>query len=199
MKNGVTNPRTARRSRVSRHRGFTLIEAALTTVIVGTGVLAIVAAQQAYHAKNNWAQRTGTAMLLANELRELTMALPLKDPQDPDSTGVEPEEYSGGAPDVRKFDDLDDFAGEIDAMNMGEGLTFSPPINGLRDEVPDMDGWSQEIRVNAIWADEISTTYDDFLPLTDPEAVRVEVTVKYQSPRASAPEPITTLSWVVTK
>ena len=63
-----------------RHRrdaGFTLIEAALTTVIIGTGVLAIVGAQQAYHQKNAWAQRTGTAMLLANEIREMTMPLPI--------------------------------------------------------------------------------------------------------------------------
>ena len=42
------------------NRGFTLIEAALTTAIVGTGVLSIMAAQQAYLRKNDWAQRAGT-------------------------------------------------------------------------------------------------------------------------------------------
>jgi len=42
--------RTSRRA-----KGFTLMEAALTTVIVGVGVLSIVEAQQAYHQKNDWA------------------------------------------------------------------------------------------------------------------------------------------------
>ena len=68
-----------RRSR-RRAQGFTLIESALTTIIIGTGVLAILAAQQAYHMKNNWASRTSTGMLLANELRERTLSLPLHDP-----------------------------------------------------------------------------------------------------------------------
>jgi hypothetical protein len=43
-------------------------------------VLAILAAQQAFHKKNDWASRNGTAMQLANELRELTMVLPKHDP-----------------------------------------------------------------------------------------------------------------------
>ena len=78
--------------KISRHRdsGFTLIEASLTTIIVGTGVLAILAAQQAFHKKNDWAQRSGTAMLLANELREFTLSLPQHDPITGD-TNMGPE------------------------------------------------------------------------------------------------------------
>ena len=63
----------------SRH-GFTLIETALATVIVGTGVLAIVSAQQAFHIKNNWSTHASTATLLGNEIREMTMSLPRHDP-----------------------------------------------------------------------------------------------------------------------
>ena len=97
--------RLPRRRRHRRQAGFTLIEASLTTVIIGTGVLAIVAAQQAYHQKNNWSTRTSTAMLLANELRERTLALPLHDPITGKSNyGPELDETTAQA-----YDDLDDF------------------------------------------------------------------------------------------
>ena len=47
-------------------QGFTLIESALATIIVGVGVLSIVAAQQSFHQKNSWsshisAPRPGSA------------------------------------------------------------------------------------------------------------------------------------------
>ena len=64
--------------RRSKHtmRGFTLVEAALATVIIGTGVLAIVFAQQTFHAQNGWAMRAATGMRLASEIREMTFNLP---------------------------------------------------------------------------------------------------------------------------
>jgi len=79
------------------------METALATVIVGTGVLAILAAQQAYHQKNDWAMRNATAIRLANELRELTLTLPMHDPlTGTDVMGPEPDE-------------LDDFASVVTA------------------------------------------------------------------------------------
>ena len=53
----VRQPECRRRGRKrggrrSARGGFTLIETALATVIVGVGVLAIVAAQQAFHKQN---------------------------------------------------------------------------------------------------------------------------------------------------
>ena len=177
--------------RMRRHQaGFTLIEAALTTVIIGTGVLAIVAAQQAYHKKNDWAQRTSTGVLLANELRELTLALPGHDPITGTShLGPESDESS-----VTYYDDLDDFAGVV-TEGYGTGITFDPPINALRQEIADLPGWSQVIRVENVLADNISSTYVQPLGATD--LVRVTVTVRYQSPQAKQPLTITQLAWVV--
>src|SRR5690606_5399159 len=131
-----------RRTRRSRS-GFTLIEAALTTVIVGTGVLAIVAAQQAYHQKNDWAQRTGTAFLLANELRELMLPLPLHDPQQPSHYGLESNEVAGN---YTTYDDVDDFAGTV-VGGVGAGLTINPPINALGLPLDDMAQWTQHVEV----------------------------------------------------
>ena len=170
--------------------GFTLIEAALTTVIVGTGVLSIMAAQQAYHRKNDWAQRTGTAMLLANELRELTLSLPLNDPiSGPANMGPEPGETS-----VADYDDLDDFAGQV-AGGFGAGTTFDPPINALRQVIPNMGGWSQRVLVENVLSSFVSATFTQ--PLGTTNLMRVTVTVRYQGRNDPNPSTITQLRWIV--
>ena len=185
---------SARRLSRSRRAGFTLIEAALTTVIVGTGVLSIVAAQQAYHMKNGWAQRTGTAQLLANELRELTLTLPLHDPITGKSNmGPESDEHG-----IADYDDVDDFAGSVNASGQGTGLTFNPPINALRQSVPDMENWSQVITVESVRPDNISATTTQ--PLGTTSMMRVTVDVQFKAPDApddEDPKTVTSLTWVV--
>ena len=181
-----------RQLRRRRAGGFTLIEAALTTVIISTGVLAILAAQQAFHKKNDWAQRSGTALLLANELRELTMVLPKHDPfTGKDNFGPEENETS-----LADYDDVDDFAGPV-TTGIGQGLTFQPPINALRQTIPDMDKWSQHIDVASVLKDNISSTFTQ--PIGSTDLLRVTVTVMYQG--ANDPDPVTigTLSWIVTE
>ena len=181
----------AKRRQRRRAGGFTLIEASLTTVIIGTGVLAILAAQQAYHQKNNWSTRTSTAMLLANELRERTLSLPLHDPITGDASyGPELDETVALA-----YDDLDDFAGTVTA-GVGSGSTFSPPINALGLPLNDLDRWKQTITVENVLPDYIDATFTQPLGTTD--VVRVTVTVFYTDPKTNNDEPITTLSWIVT-
>lgn len=177
--------------RRSRASGFTLIEAALTTIIVGTGVLAIVAAQQAYHQKNDWAQHTGTAMLLANEIRELTLPLPLHDPLS-HASNLGPELNE---PDVEDYDDLDDFAGIVNPSGYGAGLTISPPINALRQTIPNMEGWTQFVQVEGVDPGDLASTTTFGIGLTD--MVRVTVTVSYQGPHDEQPMTLTRLTWVV--
>lgn len=187
------NPRPTNRHprRLRRAGGFTLIEAALTTVIVGTGVLAIVAAQQAYHMKNNWATRTTTAMLLANEMRELTLGLPLHDPITGETTyGPESDEDS-----VVAYDDLDDFAGTI-TSGVGSGTDFSPPVNALRQEIDDLSGWTQRVTVENVLPDYIDASFAQ--PMGSTDVMRVTVDVLYRPPGATQDEAITRLTWVVT-
>lgn len=184
-----------------RSRGFTLIEAALTMVIVGTGVLAMVSAQQAYHIKNDWAQRTGTAQMLANEIRELTIVMPHHDPiSGTDTLGVESNEIVGSSADpevdVVNYDDLDDFAGTI-SSGVGTGVTFSPPINGLRLPVDDLDRWSQIVRVENVFPENLGSAIPQAIGSTD--MMRVTVTVTYQSPQMATAEEVTTMTWVVSK
>src|SRR5690349_8565649 len=64
---------SSRRTAPPRRRtGFTLIETALATIIVGVGVLSIVSAQQAFHVENTWATNASIATRLGNEIREMT-------------------------------------------------------------------------------------------------------------------------------
>ncbi len=171
-------------------RGFTLIEAALTTIIVGTGVLSIMAAQQAYHKKNDWAQRSGTAILLANEIREMTLSLPLDDPLSGSSNqGPETGEVT-----VDDYDDLDDFAGTV-TSGFGAGLTFDPPIDAMRQQIPAMAGWSQQVQVESVLPGFVSATLSQ--PLGTTEMMRVTVSVRYQGPNDPSPNAITQLRWLV--
>ena len=56
---------------MGRPRAFTLLETALATIIVGVGVLSIVAAQQAFHIQNAWSTHASIATALGNEIREI--------------------------------------------------------------------------------------------------------------------------------
>jgi len=193
MKDLRAKPEARRRHGNRRAAGFTLIEASLTTVIIGTGVLAILAAQQAYHMKNNWATRSSTAMLLANELRERTLSLPLHDPITGSANlGPESDETSALA-----FDDLDDFAGTVSA-GVGSGTTFNPPINALGLPLSDLDRWKQTIKVERVPEDYIDTTYPLPLDTGDSSMFRVTVTVLYNDPSTGTDETATELTWIVT-
>ena len=87
-----------------RRGGFTLVETALATVIIGTGVLAMISAQQVLLEKNNWSTMANTATLLGNEIREMTLNLPRHDPVTGESYwGPEEDEYS-----LEDYDDIDD-------------------------------------------------------------------------------------------
>ena len=175
-----------------RTGGFTIVEAALATVIVSTGVLAILGAQQAYHRKNNWAQRSGTGMLLANELRELTLTLPMHDPiTATQNMGAEADEIEVG-----DYDDLDDFAGPV-TNGFGAGIVFSPPINASRQPIDDLDGWTQRIDVYNVLPGNISVSDGLTQPLGTTDMMRAKVTVTYQGPLDGQPVTMTVLTWVV--
>jgi type II secretory pathway pseudopilin PulG len=178
--------------RAAGSRGFTLIEAALTTVIIGVGVLAIVAAQQAYHQKNQWSQRVGTGLLLANELRELILTLPIHDPlYGAGNLGPEPGETG-----IAHYDDVDDFAGNVTG-EFGTGTTFSPPVNALRQVIPDMTGWSQHVEVINVLPDRMDVTAAFAQPLGTTDLMRITVTTRFQGPNDPQPVTIAQLTWVM--
>jgi hypothetical protein len=179
----------ARQGRISASaRGFTLIETALATIIIGTGVLAIVSAHQAFFKQNEWSTHASTGQRLGNEIRELTLHLPRHDPVTGTSYwGPEPTEF-----DVEDFDDLDDFDGED-----GDGITFSAalgngPISALGYPMTDMAGWSQRVFVENVDPFDLTTVVADGLS----DMVRVRVIVEYQGGADDAPREITRVTWI---
>ncbi|HAW96783.1 MAG TPA: hypothetical protein DCX60_10940 [Phycisphaerales bacterium] len=175
------------RSRSGRRSGFTLIETAMASVIIGTGVLAIISAQEVLLKKNHWSSMTTTATLLGNEIRELTLNLPRHDPVTGTTFwGPESDEMT-----LQDFDDVDDFDGP------GEGIVFSSalgngPINAARAVITDMDGWEQIVRVMSVDPFDITTAMDD----AETDMVRVEVLVRYRGPNDDQPMDMTTITWI---
>ncbi len=174
----------------ARSSGFTLIEVAITSAIISTAVLAIVAAQQAYHKQNDTASLHNTALMLANEIRELTLELPFNDPITANATfGPETDEVDVDPfVEVVNYDDLDDF------YDSTTDLTFSPPINALRQAIPNMNPWSQVIKVENVSISDISGTA--LSPTASKELLRVTVHVLHQGPRDATPGEVTQLSWI---
>ncbi len=179
----------------ARQRGFTLIETALATIIVGVGVLAMVSAQAAFHQKNAWSTHASIATSLANELREMTWNLPRHDPVTGDA-------YWG--PDlgesltITDFDDLDDFDGYGDGLQFSAGLG-NGPVNARREIIPNMDGWTQTIRVFNVDPFHIVYNPGNYAALPGDgttEFVAVEVVVEYQGVNDPSPQERTRVSWV---
>lgn len=180
------------RCRPARRRGFTLIEAALTTVIVGTGVLAMMEAQQAYHRKNVVATRAGTGQLLANEMRELMHGMPQFEQVRGGAEGIQlgPEL---GEIDPSDFDDLDDF---LSAGADG----FHPPINAMGQTLAgdDMLRWRQVVTLGGVLGSLIDSNATFDLGTTD--MVRVTVSAQYDldpDPQKENWAQVADLAWVV--
>lgn len=170
-------------------RGFTLIETALTTVIIGVGVLAMVSAQQTLHKKNAWSTHASIAQRLGNEIREMTLNLPQHDPVTGDAIWG-PETLT--EPSFEFYDDIDDFDGPG-----GAGLIFSAelgngPINARREIIADMAGWAQIVTVANVDPFDITTAVAD----NASAMMRVSVTVTYTRPGTADEVAMTTVSWI---
>jgi hypothetical protein len=171
------------RARPTRARGFTLIEAAIATGIVGSGIVAVMAAQRAFHQRNEWATHAAIAQQLGCEIRELALRLPARDPVTGDDVwGAEPDEAS-----VDEFDDLDDLDGAVFDSADGTG-----PISALRTPIPDMAGWRQRVRVEYIDPFELTSDVDP----GESGLVRVTVAIDFQPMGAAAPAEFTRVSWI---
>lgn len=172
----------------AHHHGFTLIESAMAMVIVATGVLAMVAAQQAWHQQNAWAERSAIAARLGNEIREMTFHIPRHDPVTGTATwGPESNELDAG-----DFDDLDDFDGFTGTGLMLSGLDGTGPVNAMREIIPGMAQWTQTVRVRNIDPTNVNIDVADAAS----DMMRVEVTIDWHGPGAAGPITVTRVDWI---
>ncbi len=128
----------ARAGALPARAAFTLLETMLALIIIGVGILAFIDAQAAFTTSNNWSSQAGTAMLLANEIREMTRRLPRHDPV----TGLWIDAANGNA--LRGWgretgevlpadiDDIDD----LDGISFGATGIMGGPVDAFGDVVP---------------------------------------------------------------
>lgn len=160
--------------------GMTLIEAAVAISLISIGLLVGMASQQAQHRAMIYNHQVASADMLARELREWMMHLPLYDPlEGPVSFGPEPGETH-----YTQYDDFDDFHG-FDTQAIGG------PMNGLGQIIADMPQWSQQITIERVAPDDLANP----MALDETTGIaRATVSVRYHD----APQPIimTELSWL---
>lgn len=170
-----THPRKRSPRQHHTRNGFTLIETAMSMIIIGVGVLAMVDAQRAFVQSNLWSSHAASGAFLAEEIREFARNLPRHDPVvglDPDNNyafGMETGETT-----VDDIDDLDD----LDGLRFGYNGNVEGPINALGELIPEIDlqgnvmfdqngdeeamaGWAQEVTVEKIEPFDTSITRGD--------------------------------------
>jgi type II secretory pathway pseudopilin PulG len=155
--------------------GFTLIEAAIATVIIGIGITALLASVAAGTRVNDSGQKLTQAVFLAQEIREWTLKLPFTDPDAADASN--PPGPDGTNPQTF-IDDLDDL------MN----VTYSPPRDGQGSPIADMVGWSQKITLTWRNPNNLATT----VAAGASDIINVTVDISYKG------TPTYTASWLVT-
>jgi prepilin-type N-terminal cleavage/methylation domain-containing protein len=116
-----------------RRRGFSLVESALAIVIIGVGIVALMASLEAGGRINGAGRDLTRAVFLAQEAREWTVRLPFRDPDPADANN--PPGPDGTNPQV--------FVDDLDDLYNSAGLVYSPPRDGAGQPLAGLTGWSQ--------------------------------------------------------
>lgn len=172
-------------SRERRPKGFTLIETALATLIVGLGIAATMQLFASCTVENKSAGRLSVAMLMASNIREAMGGLSFR---DPGTVGAVFGPESGES--LATWEDVDDF----------DGSTFSPPIDSLREQIPEQGQYSQVVSVWPVDPNQLSLNSDESSPdiakTTYTGAVRVRVRVLYRATEEDVASEVYRTSWI---
>jgi prepilin-type N-terminal cleavage/methylation domain-containing protein len=166
-------------------RGFTLLESALATIIIGVGVLAVMGLFEACARQNQAGTQATTAMLLAGHIQELMEGLPFSDPvRGAGAFGAEPGET------LATYNDIDDF----------DNQTFNPPIDSTRMPVPALSQYSQVITLMPVFPNQPSSNSNEAKPELPKTAytgaVRIRVKILYRLRPADAPQEVYRAQWI---
>jgi Tfp pilus assembly protein PilV len=166
-----------------RSRGVSMMETALATIIVGLSVLSIVNLITAVTQQNFVAQKTTTALMLADNIRELTNGLPYNSATQGNHLGP-----LTGMTTVSQYTDVQCF----------NGFTANPPIDAHGQTITNMSNWQQSVTVTHVSPSNFRLT--DSLP-TDSSCVidRVQVTISYLPQGSTTWQSIATVEWLKSK
>jgi type II secretory pathway pseudopilin PulG len=165
-----------RNAKPPRRRGFTLVEAALTTMILGLGTVAMMGLLATGTNANVQAANLTTAINLATDIHELADRLPF--PASSNSWW--------GIPSGQNINNLMS-AGDVAWLN---GQSFSPPIDATDSAINSLSNWTQTISVTSVSSANLTSILTN--GAGNPMAL-VTVTVNYQG------QPVYQTSWLVTR
>ena len=152
---------------IKYHRGFSLIEVLFAVLLVGLAIASLMAANGTFTKANGAGTDQSTAEFLVGQIRELTMLLPVVDPETETATfGFETGET------LATYDDLDDF----------DGASFSPPINADRAALSQFPTFSQQVKVENV----IASNFEQVVADHSSNFVRVTVSVYLNSREISS-------------
>ncbi|HUS73912.1 MAG TPA: prepilin-type N-terminal cleavage/methylation domain-containing protein [Sedimentisphaerales bacterium] len=127
--------------------GFSFVEVLIAIILVGLAIASLIAANSSFTKANAAGTDLSTAEFLIEQIRELTVLMPVVDPNTEISTfGPEADETS-----LADYDDLDDF----------DGAAFSPPISADRATLNDFAAFTQQITVENISAGDFEQVVGD--------------------------------------
>jgi type II secretory pathway pseudopilin PulG len=163
----VNQPSGEFKPAAGRRGGFTLVESAVVTAIIGFGVLAMLELLAAGTVSNTDGTELTTAINLANNIREIALDMDFFDPQDP---------ATGAADDPKTWDTKEATLGGYDNVLDLDECAFNPPINAMRDSMAEYGSWTQVVHVESVPDENITGT----LPADTPReaTARVIVVVK---------------------
>ena len=147
--------------------GFSFIEVLFAVMLIGLAIASLMAANGAFTKANGAGTDLSTAEFLIGQIRELSMLLPVIDPQTELAFfGPETGETLTG------YDDLDDF----------DGATFSPPIDVDRNVLSNFAAFHQLVTVENVDASDFEQIGGDH----SSSFVRVTVSVYLNSKKISS-------------
>ena len=136
----------------------------MAAMIIGIVFVGVLMSMGVSTEANIAASDLTVAITLAQQIREMTMAVPYVDPQTPNN----PPGPDGLSPNTF-IDDMDDMMGH----------TYSPPRSAMPDSVNDSNRLGEELSEYTGWSQKIAITYrnpDDLAEITYPRASNAYVT-----------------------
>jgi hypothetical protein len=143
----------------SGHRGFSVIEAVLSTLVIGVMLVAVLNTVGAARTAQVWNVERVRAACLASNLMAEIVDQAYADPAELQLFGPEASELLAPR---SSFDDVDDY----------HGWSKSPPDNPDGSAIPGYEGWTRSVTVN--WATLGSPAANS---ITDTGMKRITVTV----------------------
>jgi len=139
--------------------GFTLMEVAVATIIIGVGLTALMTTLRAGTSTNAASTKMSTALFLAQNIHEWTRKLPYED--------IVLVSHATSTTEPASIQELN-------------GRTFQGPRDGNGGIISDLPGWSQTIRMELRESGNLIPTSAKPAPLIPCGAVAISVDVQYR-------------------